>query len=84
LKGAVHCGEVIHLTLGMGVPTINGNVNLSQDLNQNFSITLSYLLFFDSLCGLVGRVPGNRSREPGSIPNATRFYETWWVWNGVP
>jgi hypothetical protein len=29
----------------------------------------------DRLCGLVVRVPGYRSRSPGSIPGATRFYE---------
>jgi hypothetical protein len=40
-------------------------------------------LHVDLLCGLVVRVPGYRSRGPGSIPNATRFYEKWWVWNRV-
>jgi hypothetical protein len=29
----------------------------------------------DCLCGLVVRVPGYRSRGPGSIPGATRFFE---------
>jgi hypothetical protein len=29
------------------------------------------------------RVPGHRSRGPGSIPDATRFSEKEWVWNGV-
>jgi hypothetical protein len=29
----------------------------------------------DSLCGLVVRVPGYRSRCPGSIPGGTRFSE---------
>jgi hypothetical protein len=29
----------------------------------------------DGLCGLVVRVPGYRSRGPGSIPGATRFSE---------
>jgi hypothetical protein len=29
----------------------------------------------DRLCGLVVRVPGYRSRGPGSIPGATRFSE---------
>jgi hypothetical protein len=37
----------------------------------------------DRLCGLVLRVPGYRSRGPGSIPGATRFSEKWWVWNEV-
>jgi hypothetical protein len=35
------------------------------------------------LCGLMVRVPGYRSRDPGSIPGATRFSEKQWVWNGV-
>jgi hypothetical protein len=35
------------------------------------------------LCGLVVRVPGYRSRGPGSIPSTFRFLEKWWVWNGV-
>jgi hypothetical protein len=29
----------------------------------------------DRLCGIVLRVPGYRSRGPGSIPGATRFSE---------
>jgi hypothetical protein len=29
----------------------------------------------DRLCGLVARVPGYRSRGPGSVPGATRFSE---------
>jgi hypothetical protein len=29
----------------------------------------------DRLCGLVCRVPGYGSRDPGSIPGATRFSE---------
>jgi hypothetical protein len=32
---------------------------------------------------LVVRVPGYRSRSPGSIPCATRFSEKQWIWNGV-
>jgi hypothetical protein len=37
----------------------------------------------DRFCSLVVRVPGYRSRGPGSIPGATRFSEKYWVWNGV-
>jgi hypothetical protein len=40
-------------------------------------------VFYDRLCGLVGRVPGYRYRGPGSIPGATRFSEKQWVWNAV-
>jgi hypothetical protein len=32
---------------------------------------------------LVVRVPGYRSRDPGSIPSATRCSEKYWVWYGV-
>jgi uncharacterized protein YaiE (UPF0345 family) len=35
------------------------------------------------LCGLVMRVPGCRSRGPGSISGATRFSEKYWVFDGV-
>jgi hypothetical protein len=33
--------------------------------------------------GLVVRVTGYRSDVPGSIPDATRFSEKKWFWNGV-
>jgi hypothetical protein len=36
---------------------------------------IRYLKKVDRLCGLVIRVPGYRSRGPGSIPNASRFSE---------
>jgi hypothetical protein len=39
--------------------------------------------FLDRLCGLVARIPGYRSRGPGSIPEATGFSEKQWLWNGV-
>jgi hypothetical protein len=35
------------------------------------------------ICGLVVRIPGYKSRGPGSILGATRSFEKWWVWNGV-
>jgi hypothetical protein len=35
------------------------------------------------LCGLAVRVPGYRSRGPGSILGAARFSEKSWAWNGV-
>jgi hypothetical protein len=34
-------------------------------------------------CGLVVRVPGYRSRGPGSTSGSTRFSEKYWVCNGV-
>jgi hypothetical protein len=36
----------------------------------------------DRLCGLVVRVLGYRSGDPGSIPGITRKKHLW-VWNGV-
>jgi hypothetical protein len=36
-----------------------------------------------TVCGLVVRVPGYRSRGAGSIPCATRFTGKLWIWNGV-
>jgi hypothetical protein len=51
--------------------------------NQNWALyapgamifsNISYCdVYDDRLCGLVVRVPGYRSRGPGSIPGATRF-----------
>jgi hypothetical protein len=37
----------------------------------------------DCLCGLVIRIPGYRSKGPGSIPGTTRFSEKQSVWNWV-
>jgi hypothetical protein len=31
----------------------------------------------------VVRVPGYRSRGLGLIPGATRFFEKFWIWNGI-
>jgi hypothetical protein len=36
---------------------------------------LSLLSIIDRHCDLVARVPGYRSRGPGSIPGTTRFAE---------
>jgi hypothetical protein len=38
-------------------------------------IFIQWSAVFDRLCGLVIRVPGCRSRGPGSIPGATRISE---------
>jgi hypothetical protein len=46
----------------------------------NFNVVY---ITYDRLCDLVVRVPGYRSRGPGSIPDTTRFSEKQWVWNGV-
>jgi hypothetical protein len=40
-----------------------------------FLFLFVYGTLFDRLCGLVVRVPGYRSRGPGSIPVATKFSE---------
>jgi hypothetical protein len=41
-------------------------------LNLEQIITILSFSYAHSICGLVVRVPGNRSRGPGSIPRATR------------
>jgi hypothetical protein len=53
-------------------------------VSKNFSSSSAYFLFAvyfttlsvsqDRLCGLVVSVPGYKSRGPGSIPGATRFF----------
>jgi hypothetical protein len=44
---------------------------------------LRVVYYFRRPCGLVVRVPGYRSRGPGSITDATRLSEKYCVWNGV-
>jgi hypothetical protein len=55
-------------------------ISRHQNSNQNHTIFVENLV--DRLCGLFVRVPGYRSRGPGSIPGATRSKKCW-VWNGV-
>jgi hypothetical protein len=50
--------------------------------NSLTSVLLRYKCVY-RFCGLVARVPGYRSRGPGSIPGVTRYFEKWWVWSGV-
>jgi hypothetical protein len=60
--------------------------NLAHDSNRFCAILRNFvpdIHFADHLCGLVVRVPGYRSRGPGSIPGATISSEKKWVWNGV-
>jgi hypothetical protein len=40
-------------------------------------------LCIDELCGIMVRVPGYRSRGPGSILGTTRFSQKQWVCNEV-
>jgi hypothetical protein len=55
-----------------------------QTVLKSFNICIEGIFtIYDSLCGLVVRVPGYRSRGPGSILDATKFSEKKWVWNGV-
>jgi hypothetical protein len=46
-----------------------------------YFISMQYIV--DRFCDLVVRVPGYRSRGPGSILGVTTFSEKYWVWNGV-
>jgi hypothetical protein len=51
---------------------------------QTFVLRLEGVINYVEKCGiLMVRVPGYGSRGPGSIPDATRFSEKQWVWNGV-
>jgi hypothetical protein len=45
------------------------------DLSISYWVYVRQNDMMDRLCGLVVRVPGYRSRGPGSIPDATRFSE---------
>jgi hypothetical protein len=40
-----------------------------------YNTNLFFFFLYERLCGLVARVPGYRSRGPGSVPGATRFSE---------
>jgi hypothetical protein len=56
----------------------------SEARQTHFTVTLLLsAVYCDRLCGLLVRVPGYRSRVPGSIPGATRFSHKQWVWNAV-
>jgi hypothetical protein len=56
---------------------------MSSNINIYIYISLVYNNYIDSFCGLVVRVPGYRSRGPGSISFTTRFSEKQWVCKGV-
>jgi hypothetical protein len=43
--------------------------------NVQTFVVLIYFIPYDRLCGLLVRVPGYRSRGPGSILGATTFSE---------
>jgi hypothetical protein len=74
-----------------GVPNIDSHSSF--DLEEQFSVISmedrrsweadSGSAFYKTLCGLVVRVTGYRSRGPDSIPVATRFIWEVVVWNGV-
>jgi hypothetical protein len=51
----------------------DGGITIHNELRR--IIKYAALVVRDHLCGLVVRVPGCRSRGPGSIPCATRFFE---------
>jgi hypothetical protein len=70
--------------LSAEVPSLLGKNahNLSTMTRQQLLLIRNQTVYTE-LCGLVDRVPGYRSRCPGSIPGATRLSEKYWVWNGV-
>jgi hypothetical protein len=62
---------------------------LSALLSERYMFQISAIISdlaccIDRLCGLVVRVPGYRSRGPGSIPGATGSSEKLWVRNRDP
>jgi hypothetical protein len=64
----------IHVSLTKHYNTVPVNEDLSLSLSLSLYIYI-HIYIHDRLCGLVVRVPGYRSRGPGSILGATRFYE---------
>jgi hypothetical protein len=54
------------------------NTTNDDDVNNNNNNNT-----YGRLCVLVVRVPGYRSRGPGSIPGVIRFSEKYWVWNRI-
>jgi hypothetical protein len=50
-------------------------VHKPSDSEYQYTYSCMYILYVERLCSLVVRVPGYKSRDPGSIPDATRFSE---------
>jgi hypothetical protein len=75
----------VHLTGADGDPDFGSLQLMDVDNIGSVSEVHSTSLFrflvpeMDRLCRLLVRVPGYRSRAPGSIPGTTRFCEKWWV-----
>jgi hypothetical protein len=65
------CECDVKFVLSYSTTTVTGKnpfaVQLHNNNNNNNNV--------DRVCGLAVRVPGYRSRGPGSIPGATRFSE---------
>jgi hypothetical protein len=65
--------------------SLSAQLDLNNGSNSQATVTLKVSSFYtyinssyctvDRLCGPVVRVPGYRSRGPGSIPGSTRFSE---------
>jgi hypothetical protein len=75
----------IHLALNMQIIRENTHVFFFLcPCHTNTSLIIeSWNRKWDRFCGLVVRVPGCRSRGPGSIPDANRSSKRKWVWNGL-
>jgi hypothetical protein len=77
-----------HLTSRTNVTAVTVTENLQHSTQErykfyNYYYYYYYLNCFGRLCGLVVRVPGYRSRGPGSIPGTTRVSDKYWVWKGL-
>jgi hypothetical protein len=55
--------------------TFNGLHGVISRKTQHLILFVGLFFLENRLCGLLVRVPGYRSRDPSSIPNATRFSE---------
>jgi hypothetical protein len=65
---------------------------ITSDVCLNFQAAFRFIhneiefmlpMYFTPLWSSSQEFPGYRSRDPGSIPGATRFSEKYWVWNGA-
>jgi hypothetical protein len=68
------CSSIVKYFHYIQIVTVR-NIARSNIASKGFIVALNKLSC-DRLCDIAVRVPGYRSRGPGSIPGATRFSET--------